>query len=75
MKEGATRASRVFNTLTEAQAFVLTKPDYKIDTREGEYVRCDRYCSYKPFCIFYKQTQPKLQEIKNDTTSIEDLFG
>lgn len=75
MKDGASRASRVFNTLTEAQAFVLTKPDYKIETREGEFVRCDRYCSYKPFCIFYKQEQVVLKETQHDTTTVEDLFG
>lgn len=77
MKLGATRATRVFEELGEAKEFLEGKTGYEIKTRPGEFTRCERYCVYKPFCVFYKQDNFNsiTTEETNDKRGIESLIG
>jgi hypothetical protein len=53
MKKGAKRASRVLETMEEAEAWMEEKKgDYSVEVRQGESVRCESYCDVSSFCSF-----------------------
>lgn len=51
MKVGASRATKVFDSLAEANAFALSK-GLVVETREGENIRCAMYCPVASKCSF-----------------------
>jgi len=58
MKAENKKATRVLDTLEEAKAYIgaldeKKQPEYKIDIREGECVKCESYCIVKDFCPYY----------------------
>jgi len=58
VKEGQTRAQRVFADIEEAESFAKGRSDFSmlsIDVRMGERTRCEKYCDVKPFCSQYKE--------------------
>jgi hypothetical protein len=69
MKHGRKSAVRVMDTMEEAAKLAgdLGKGHY-VETRPGESVRCQGYCSCREFCDFYrdqvKQPDPE-EEVKN----------
>lgn len=48
MKQGAKRATKLFDTQEEAEAAL--KPGYRIERRDGESVRCKSYCNVNRWC-------------------------
>lgn len=60
-KVGAEKASRVFESRQEADAYIQPKKkgDYMIEYRRGENVRCDRYCSARLVCSQYQAMNPE----------------
>jgi len=55
MKGANKRATRVFDTLPEAEKMVADNgAGYSVVTRPGESVRCQDYCSCCDFCNFYR---------------------
>lgn len=58
MKKGNIRASKVCNTMEEAQK--LKTADQVIEVRPGENVRCENYCSVAQFCDFFKSLKGEL---------------
>lgn len=55
MKNGAKRATAVFNDLKEAQH--ATSNGYYIETRKGEDMKCDNYCEVKEYCNYWRKKQ------------------
>lgn len=53
-RQGATRASRVFETEAEARAYAGMKPDLLVVAREGKPIRCQHFCEVAPFCSQHK---------------------
>lgn len=51
-KIGNKRATRVYDTADKAHEDLNKRPEgkFEVQYREGEYVRCEGYCSVKPFC-------------------------
>jgi hypothetical protein len=68
MKHGGKKASAVFNTLIEAEAYMLEKTDGSmfIEIRKGEDKRCEEYCLAKPYCAQYKAEHSKLNNTFGD---------
>jgi hypothetical protein len=59
-KKGNKRASRLLDSEEEAVGWIAEKEDaenYKVVFREGESVRCARYCSAAPWCEQWKRIQ------------------
>jgi hypothetical protein len=52
MKPGAKRATKVFDSLADAEDFV--SGDMVIQLRPGERTRCERYCPVKEYCHQFK---------------------
>lgn len=48
------QAYRVFEKESDAKALVAEKPEYIVEYRPGESVRCDNYCAVAQFCSQYK---------------------
>ena len=65
IKDGSTRASRIFETEEEALAFVdgANKTDLSVVERKGERRRCSKYCNVSAVCVQY---QDYLRSIAND---------
>ena len=57
MKNGGARAVKLYTT--EQEALAAVKPGHFVETRPGEDIRCDNYCSVSQFCT---QKNPKLKE-------------
>lgn len=55
MKAGGVRASKVFDTLEEANAFAADKKDASVVTRPAEATRCLHFCEAAPFCSQWKE--------------------
>jgi len=58
MKKGGKKASKLCSTKDEAEQWRAEKSkpgDYEIVFRPGESIRCERYCSARPFCSQYQQ--------------------
>lgn len=57
MEKGKKRAKRVLDSVSEAQEYMtehqLDPNTHSIETRHGENVRCQGYCSVAPFCPKY----------------------
>jgi hypothetical protein len=62
MKHGGKKASAVFNTMPEAEEYMLEKTDGTmfIQIRPGEDKRCEDYCLVKQYCAQYKAEHGKL---------------
>lgn len=57
-KQGNKKATKVCQTLPEAQALLATLgPLFTIETRPGGDTRCERYCPVAPFCSYYKNSK------------------
>lgn len=52
VKNGNKRAMRVFDNETAAEAMAVTRPEYRVDHRLGEDVRCAYFCPVREFCRF-----------------------
>jgi hypothetical protein len=68
MKHGGKKASATFDTLAEAEAYMLEKTDGSmfIEIRKGEDKRCEEYCLAKPYCAQYKAEHSKLSNTFGD---------
>jgi len=56
-KKGLKRASRVLDSMEEAEAWAednMKDKKFEIETRQGENVRCESYCDCNKFCSFYQ---------------------
>ena len=56
MKEGRTRAVKLFTSHDDANDFLITQRDQeklKIEHRPGYSMRCAKYCNVQPFCQQY----------------------
>lgn len=51
------RASFVFDTEAEAQAWLGSKSGYRIEHRPAEYRRCQEYCLVSEFCSWWKDNR------------------
>ena len=71
MKGANKRATRVFEDSSEAHDFMLadskTASQYKVVTRQGESVRCQRYCKAMQFC-----SQAKAMGITSETAKEQE---
>ena len=60
MKKKAKRATRVLSTEIEAKEYIdnmkneKVRPNFEVQKREGEIVRCQDYCDVNKFCPYYK---------------------
>ncbi len=54
MKKGNKRATKLFETESEAKKYIDGSSEMYIETRISEPLRCLDYCSVKEFCSFYK---------------------
>lgn len=52
MKNGASRATKLYDSLSEAEEAL--KPGYYIQTRKGEKTYCENFCGFKHICSQYK---------------------
>jgi hypothetical protein len=52
------RAVRVFDTIKEAEDYQSGISGLEMEVRNGEDVRCERFCDCKPFCHQYKEEHP-----------------
>jgi len=59
MREGAQRATKLFDGKEEAEAFVEAskRQDMYVEIRESEPTRCMEYCRCNNFCNFYRGLQ------------------
>ena len=58
MKEGRKSAVKLFDNAEDAEAMAIDKgKGHSVVHRPGESVRCENYCSVKPFCKQYKENQ------------------
>lgn len=71
IKQGAKRATKVADTLEEAQAYMaqnnMKSPQYGITKRKGGRTRCEQYCSVSDFCAQWAMEQVE--------AASPDLFG
>lgn len=58
-KPGALKAVRVFDTLEQAMAMQRDNPQYEIETRRGEHLRCAEFCAVRDVCQY--KTNPELR--------------
>ena len=60
MKKKAKRATRVLDTEAEAKKYIdnmkdeKAKPNFEVQMRKGEIVRCQDFCDVNKFCPYYK---------------------
>lgn len=54
MKKGAKRAVKKCDTKEEAEELAKTNPDYYVEDRGGNPIKCKLYCSCNKFCSFYR---------------------
>ena len=54
MKKGAKRAVKKCDTKEEAEELAKTNPDYYVEDRGGNPIKCKLYCSCNKFCSFYQ---------------------
>lgn len=71
MKNGSSRASKVFESEEEAQGFASSSPEYYVQKRGGESLRCEEYCKVKDFCKQYARMMGT--ETKAPVTGIGEL--
>jgi len=57
MKKGAKRAISVRFSKEEAEEFAAQDPSYFVETRVGESIRCQNYCSVSKFCSQFQNNQ------------------
>lgn len=54
MKKGQKRAMKLFNSEAAAELYLEEVGASHVETRKGESIRCESYCSAKSFCQQYK---------------------
>lgn len=57
MKKGQKRAAKLFNSEEAAELYLEEIGASHIETRKGESIRCESYCSVKNFCEQYKKSK------------------
>lgn len=58
-KKGNVRATKLFDSHPEAQAFAATDSRFEVEHRPGERVRCAAYCPASEFCFQYQAWSAK----------------
>jgi hypothetical protein len=55
MKKNAKKATKLHDNAESAEAQAAENPLYSVEVRPGLSVRCENYCSAKPFCSQYQR--------------------
>jgi len=58
VKDGSSRATKLFNNYAEAEEFIGGKGGYSIDTRLGIDRKCEEYCAMAKFCPYITHKLP-----------------
>ena len=67
MKEGAKRATKLFDDLASAEEHVKTLgPKFTVQPRIGEWTKCKHYCHAAQFCNQYKKYQAQFAQEQDD---------
>lgn len=65
MREGQVRAVKLFDAQSEAESYAQQGKNLSVETRPGELVRCNAYCSVAQFC---SQFQKEVKDEDNGRT-------
>ena len=70
MKEGAKRASKCFDSESDAREYLEANPGYRLYHRVSDFVNCKNYCQCRDFCPQWKAMQ-KHESLCEDITDNE----
>ena len=66
IKEGAKRASKCFDSESDAREYLEANPSYRLYHRVSDFVNCKNYCQCREFC-------PQWKALQNHESLCEDI--